>query len=114
MAEELSNDQRIVMVAAQDFLELKLSPGWRRVLRFMSEYESNALKAIEDNDAVEPEMAFALHLTWRERKRFRDAIISEIDSSIERKKNMIAESLADIGATEQQINEAMEQGEMYG
>ena len=109
-----SPEQLEVAQIARDYFDLTSTPGWKRIAGFMERYVGGALDAIRTNNEVDKDMAFALHLAWRERANFADAITAEIQEAIAARKEMVRESLDSQGLDASTVDSFIESEDFNG
>lgn len=111
---ELEPEQRQILVEAQEYTELVNSPGWKKLWKFGESRAREALTAIKNSVSSDPLVRLRLQTVWSELELFLDAFHTEIISKIEQRKDVLAEAAIALGATQQQVEELVEQEEFYG
>ena len=113
MIDDTTPEQIELTQRARDYADLKTTPGWKRVCEFIRDYCDAALGAIRDNHDADAQVAFALHLAWRERVKMRDQLESEIQGSIDARRQMVRESLDKTGMRPEMVDAIIESEEFH-
>lgn len=90
--QNLSNDEQELIAAGRDFQDLMESPGYKRLLRILKDYNETALSDLRNiNPGLPPHVAQSLVLRWQERDHLFNIIDSTVKGTVEAYRQLTSE-----------------------
>ncbi len=111
----LSPEEQEVMDRAREYEEMRKSPGWKQLSRFLDTRAAKAWGDLRDSQSSDDRINGNLQRRWQEREHAIIAINRQMDDAIAERNSKVRDILKAQGATEEQIERIAEKEEvMYG